>query len=73
MIGANLQADNRGSEASAVNEVDRPQLVVERAAAALFTVIVSSLVINRAQTRRQKRLKICLAINYSFVIMAGVL
>jgi hypothetical protein len=25
----NLQADNRGSEVSAVNEVDRPQLVVE--------------------------------------------
>ena len=32
----NLQADNRGSEASAVDEVDRPQLVVERAAAALL-------------------------------------
>jgi hypothetical protein len=25
----NLQVDSRGSEASAVNEVDRPQLVVE--------------------------------------------
>jgi hypothetical protein len=29
MLGRNLQADCRGSEASAVNEVDRPQLVVE--------------------------------------------
>jgi hypothetical protein len=36
MIGPDLQADNHGSEASAVNEVDRPQLVVERAAAALL-------------------------------------
>ena len=36
MIGPDLQADNHGSEASAVYEVDRPQLVVERAAAALL-------------------------------------
>ena len=45
MIVPDLQACiiPSGSEASAVNEVDRPQLVVELAAAAAFKVTVAAL------------------------------
>ena len=63
MIG-DLQADNHGSEASAVNEVDRPQPVGERAAAAFFYSR------NRVDChRRQKWLKIWLVNHYRFVMI----
>ena len=70
MIGPDLQADTRGSEASAVNEVDRPQLVWSGLRLPLcHSDLSAALVIGRSDHVGKKRLKICLANNYNFVMI----